>query len=185
MPSRTKLVCLCEGAKGRGIDALFINTSIKALKPAWVRPQGSNFVRPQPCGSRSEVIKRTPKELKDCLSAGSDTTLMVWADCDDDCADGDALKREFWKEAKEGESHSVTSTALCSSSPRTGSRTGFSSSTPDRRTKPRKAQELDMTRRRPMRPRSWRASAKLDEGWRTCRPRSSGRATTGGRSSTA
>ena len=25
---------------------------------------------------------------------------MVWADCDDNCADGDSLKREFWKEAE-------------------------------------------------------------------------------------
>jgi len=26
---------------------------------------------------------------------------MVWADCDDDCDDGDALKGEFWKEVKQ------------------------------------------------------------------------------------
>jgi hypothetical protein len=25
---------------------------------------------------------------------------MVWADCDDDCADGDALKAHFWGEAE-------------------------------------------------------------------------------------
>jgi len=40
-----------------------------------------------------------PDELKICLSRGGDTTLMVWADCDDNCADGDALKAAFWQEA--------------------------------------------------------------------------------------
>ncbi len=25
---------------------------------------------------------------------------MVWADCDDDCADGEALKERFWQEAQ-------------------------------------------------------------------------------------
>jgi hypothetical protein len=37
-----------------------------------------------------------PEELKACLAVGSDTTLMVWADLDDNMPDGDALKREFW-----------------------------------------------------------------------------------------
>lgn len=41
-----------------------------------------------------------PAELRYCLLAGSDTTLMVWADCDDDCADGEALKERFWQEAQ-------------------------------------------------------------------------------------
>jgi hypothetical protein len=99
--SRTQIVCLCEGAKGASIDEVFINKLMKTLKPSWVRPEGSNVIRPQPCGSRSEVIKRTPEELKRCLSAGGHTTLMVWADCDDDCDDGDALKTRFWNEAKD------------------------------------------------------------------------------------
>jgi hypothetical protein len=99
--SRTEIVCLCEGAKGASIDEVFINRLMKTLKPTWVRAQGSNVVRPQPCGSRSEVIKRTPEELRRCLSAGGHTTLMVWADCDDDCDDGDTLKAEFWNEAKQ------------------------------------------------------------------------------------
>jgi hypothetical protein len=96
---------LCEGKKGDGsgkrtsIDPVFINKLMSTLKPAWIRQEGSNIVRSQPCGGRSEVIKRMPGELKLCLSRGGDTTLMVWADCDDDCGDGDALKREFWKEA--------------------------------------------------------------------------------------
>ncbi len=45
-------------------------------------------------------MERMPKELQGCLEAGSDTTLMVWADCDDDCSDGEALKAHFWKEAQ-------------------------------------------------------------------------------------
>ncbi len=39
-------------------------------------------------------------ELKNCLSRGGATTLMVWADIDDDMTDGDALKREFWNTAQ-------------------------------------------------------------------------------------
>lgn len=93
-------MCLCEGAQGASIDPVFIHTLMRTLKPAWVRSQGSNVVRLQPCGSRSEVIKRAPDELNKCLNAGGYTTLMVWADCDHDCADGDALKRAFWHEAK-------------------------------------------------------------------------------------
>jgi hypothetical protein len=99
--SRTKIVCLCEGAKGASIDEVFINKLMKTLKPAWIRSEGTNVVRPLPCGNRLEVMKRTPEELKRCLSAGGDTTLMVWADCDHDCDDGDALKAKFWKEANE------------------------------------------------------------------------------------
>ncbi len=101
MASRTQIVCLCEGAKGASIDEVFINKLLKTIKPIWVRPDGSNVIRLQPCSSRSEVIKRTPEELKRCLSVGSHTTLMVWADCDDNCQDGDALKAKFWIEAKE------------------------------------------------------------------------------------
>jgi hypothetical protein len=35
-------------------------------------------------------------ELKQTISGGSKTTLMVWADLDHDMADGDVLKNEFW-----------------------------------------------------------------------------------------
>jgi hypothetical protein len=100
--SRTQIVCLCEG-KRDGTDAVFINKLMKMLKPAWVRAQGSNVVRLQPCGGRSEVIKRTPEEVKRCLSAGGHTTLMVWADCDDDYADPEALKAHFWHVAQQQE----------------------------------------------------------------------------------
>lgn len=101
MASRTQIVCLCEGRKGESIDEVFINALLKALKPGWVRQQGSNIVRLVSCGGRKEVIERLPDELKSCLGAGSDTTLMVWADCDDTCADGDALKSNFWREAQQ------------------------------------------------------------------------------------
>ena len=101
MASRTQIVCLCEGAKGKSIDEVFINKLLKTLKPNWIRPQGSNIVRMEPCGSRSEVIKRMPEELRICITAGAHTTLMVWADCDENCEDGDALKREFQSEARQ------------------------------------------------------------------------------------
>ena len=41
-----------------------------------------------------------PAELQGCLNAGADTTLMVWADCDNDCNDSEALKSHFWNEAQ-------------------------------------------------------------------------------------
>lgn len=103
MASRTQIVCLCEGAKGSSIDEVFINKLMKTLRPNWVRPEGSNVVRTQPCGNRSGVIKRTPTELKNCLNAGGHTTLMVWADCDHDCADGNVLRELFWQEAQRQE----------------------------------------------------------------------------------
>jgi hypothetical protein len=46
------------------------------------------------------VIEKLPAELARCLGAGGDTTLMVWADCDDACADPDELKAHFWKGAQ-------------------------------------------------------------------------------------
>lgn len=100
MASRTQIVCLCEGRKGESIDEVFINRLMKSLQPSWIRRQGSNIVRLVPLGGRSTLVERMPKELQGCLEAGSDTTLMVWADCDDDCSDGEALKAHFWKEAQ-------------------------------------------------------------------------------------
>lgn len=100
MASRTQIVCLCEGRKGGSIDEVFINRLIKSLKPAWIRQDGSNAVRSVPCGGRQEVVERMPSELQRCLDAGGHTTLMVWADCDDDFADGDALKEHFWRQAE-------------------------------------------------------------------------------------
>jgi hypothetical protein len=102
MASRTQLVCLCEGRKGESIDEVFINKLIKCLDPSWLRPWGgSNTVRLVPCGGRAALVEETPAELRNCLEAGGHTTLMVWADCDDDCADGDALKALFWQQAQQ------------------------------------------------------------------------------------
>ena len=102
MASRTQIVCLCEGRKGKSIDEVFINRLMKSLRPDWLRPwRGSNVIRLVSCGGRKEVVEELPAELKRCSSAGGDTTLMVWADCDKDCDDGDALKDKFWKEAEQ------------------------------------------------------------------------------------
>lgn len=101
MASRTQIVCLHEGKKGRSIDPVFIKTTLKLLRPAWIRPwKGSNIVRPVDCGGRAELIRRMPNELRICLAMGGETTLMVWADLDDNMADGDTLKDRFWQEAQ-------------------------------------------------------------------------------------
>jgi hypothetical protein len=99
--SRTQIVCLHEGEKGRSIDPVFIRVLLKALDPAWVRPwQGNNIVRPVDCGGRKALIERMPRELKSCLQAGGHTTLMVWADMDHDVENGEELKAKFWAEAQ-------------------------------------------------------------------------------------
>lgn len=97
--SRTQIVCLCEGLQGRSIDAVFINRLMKSLHPEWIRPWESNVIRLVPCGGRKELIEKLPAELRHCLATGGHTTLMVWADCDHDCADPEALKAHFWNEA--------------------------------------------------------------------------------------
>jgi hypothetical protein len=100
--SRTQIVCLHEGKKGRSIDPIFIGVLLKALHPAWIRPwQGSQLFRAVDCGSRKELIDKMPGELRNCLAMGGDTTLMVWADLDHDMADGEMLKREFWAVANQ------------------------------------------------------------------------------------
>ena len=100
--SRTQIVCLHEGEKGRSIDPIFIQALLKALDPAWIRPwTGNNIVRAKDCGGRKALIEEMPKQLKICLDAGGKTTLMVWADVDDDMADCEALKNEFWKVAEQ------------------------------------------------------------------------------------
>ncbi len=102
MASRTQIVCLHEGEKGRSIDPIFIRCLLKALDPAWIRPwTGNNIVRTRDCGGRKSLIAAMPAELQSCLSMGGDTTLMVWADLDHDKADGDELKEEFWAAAQQ------------------------------------------------------------------------------------
>jgi len=99
--SRTQIVCLCEGRKGGSIDEVFINRLIKSLRPVWLRPwSGSNVIRLVPCGGRKELVEKFPAELVRCHGVGGLATLMVWADCDDDCADPEALKAHFWSEAQ-------------------------------------------------------------------------------------
>lgn len=100
MANRTQIVCLCEGEKGRSIDPVFINKLMKCLNPKWLRPSVSNTIRLVPCGDRGTVIAKMPMELKNCIAAGADTTLMVWADLDHDRDNGDALKIDFWQEAQ-------------------------------------------------------------------------------------
>lgn len=101
MANRTQIVCLHEGTKGSSIDPIFIRALIQALAPPWIRPfQGSNIVRLVNCGGRTEVIRKLPSELRACLATGGLTTLMVWADMDDDIVNGEDLKRKFWSEAQ-------------------------------------------------------------------------------------
>lgn len=100
--SRTQIVCLCEGRKGESLDEVFINRLMKSVQPDWVRPwAGSNVVRLVPCGGRKEVVEKMPVELERCLGTGGHTTLMVWADCDDNCPDPEALKAHFRNEAQQ------------------------------------------------------------------------------------
>ena len=102
MASRTQIVCLHEGERGRSIDPIFIRSLLKALDPAWIRPwQGNNMIRTSPCGGRSDLIAKMPAELRSCLAMGGDTTLMVWADLDHDTANGDELKAKFWATAQQ------------------------------------------------------------------------------------
>lgn len=101
MSSRTQIVCLHEGKKERSVDAVFINRLLKTIRPPWIRPWlGNKIVRPIDCGGRDALIRQMPEQLKVCVARGSDTTLMVWADMDDDMPDGEKLKEKFWIEAK-------------------------------------------------------------------------------------
>lgn len=104
MASRTQIVCLHEGEQGRSVDPVFINKLIKTLDPAWIRPfRGSNYIRLVDCGGRTSLIRAVPEQVRICAQAGGDTTLMVWADIDDDHSDADSLKHTFWLEAQRQE----------------------------------------------------------------------------------
>ncbi len=101
MPSRTQIICLHEGKKGPSVDPVFINSLIRSLSPAWLRSHsGNNLLRLDPCGNRAGVISKMPSTLKLCIHAGGNTTLMVWADMDDDTATAEELKNLFWLEAQ-------------------------------------------------------------------------------------
>jgi hypothetical protein len=104
--NRTQIVCLHEGEAGRSVDSVFINRLLRSLRPSWIRPWGgSNTVRLEPCGGRKALIEAFPKKLQEVLSAGGNTTLMVWADLDHDMENGDKLREVFWKQAQQ---HGIT-----------------------------------------------------------------------------
>lgn len=60
-----------------------------------IRKQGSNFVVIEPQGGRKSLIAAVPAELRRCMNQGANTTLMVWADLDDDMDNGKQLVEEF------------------------------------------------------------------------------------------
>lgn len=100
MASRTEIICLHEGEKGRSIDPVFINRLIRSLKPSWIRQSSSNMIRFFPKGGRKTLIAAMPAALKECLAQGAQVSLMVWADMDHDMADGNELRAEFWNHAQ-------------------------------------------------------------------------------------
>lgn len=100
MANRTQIVCLHEGLQGRSIDPVFFNALIRVLNPGWIRQhKGSNLARFVPCGGRTELIQRMPRELLACIQSGAETTLVVCADVDHDTPDCDALREKFRREA--------------------------------------------------------------------------------------
>ena len=100
MANRTQIVCLHEGKKGRSIDPLFIRTLIKKLDPAWIRPwPGNNVIRTIDCGGRSALMAKLPGEISAAEQAGGNTTVVVWADVDDNMESPEALKAAFWTAA--------------------------------------------------------------------------------------
>ena len=101
MPNRTQIVCLHEGKKGRSIDPLFIRTLIKKLDPTWIRPwPGNNVIRTEACEGRSTLIAKLPREIRAAEQAGGNTTVIVWADVDDNMESPEALKAAFWTAAQ-------------------------------------------------------------------------------------
>ncbi len=47
------------------------------------------------------MIARMPEELRSCLAMGAHTTLMVWADLDDNMDNGQQLRQAFWMSAEQ------------------------------------------------------------------------------------
>ena len=90
---RTQIICLHEG-RPNSVDRSFVNSFLKAYSAKWMRPW--TLV---PCGDKTRLLERFPKELKICGSRGGNTTLIVMADVDD-CKDSDALKAKYRKAAQ-------------------------------------------------------------------------------------
>jgi hypothetical protein len=91
MSKRTQIVCIHDGKT----DLVFANSFIKAYDPEWLRPQKTGLVRFVSCGGKSELRNTDfPRELKNCVAAGGNTTLIVLADIDD-MKDGEKLKQQY------------------------------------------------------------------------------------------
>jgi hypothetical protein len=99
MPKRTQIICIHEGKKGPSIDPVLANMFLKTYKPEWIRPWNTAAARFTGYGTKSELRKAFPKELRFCAAAGGNTTLVVLADVDD-LKNGDNLKAEYWEEAE-------------------------------------------------------------------------------------
>jgi len=89
-----------EGQSGKSIDPVFANAFLKAYDPEWLRPFVTGKARFIGCGGKSELQKKFPQELKNCLNAGSDTTLIVLADVDE-LKNGEQLKEQYWEIARQ------------------------------------------------------------------------------------
>ena len=153
---------------------------MKSLRPDWLRPwTGSNVIRLDPCGGRKELAEKLPAELRSCLAAGGHTTLMVWADCDDNCADPDGAQGIVLEQAQDRRSPRSSSTAVVFifAKDRIENWVEFltTGNTDESKEGPRvkhnrEAAEAARTGLR----------CQGSEACETCRPRSSGRARTGG-----
>ena len=100
MSKRTRIVCIHEGKKGASIDPVFANSFLKTYNPEWIRPWKTGVVRLVPYGGKSELRDAFPRELKNCVTAGGNTTLIVLADIDDDLENGEQLKQKYWETAQ-------------------------------------------------------------------------------------
>lgn len=94
MGKRTQIVCMHEGKKD-SVDPVFINSFLKEYKPRWLRPYENTKLRLVPCGGKTELLNKFPNELQLVHAQGSDTTLVVFADIDDDIETGDELKKRY------------------------------------------------------------------------------------------
>ena len=99
MAKRTQIVCIHEG-KRDSVDAIFANAFLKEYNPDWIRPFSTGKAHFEGCGSKSELLQRFPQELKYCIAAGGDTTLIVLADIDDKLRTGEELKEKYWESAQ-------------------------------------------------------------------------------------
>lgn len=100
MKKRTQIVCIHEGKQGVSIDPVFITAFFKAYNPSWIRPWGTSKIRLVPYGGKTELRAGFSAELKNVLAAGANTTLIVFADIDDEFDDGEELKKLYWEVAQ-------------------------------------------------------------------------------------